>query len=149
MCLILVLPLAAVVTFDVVFFQVLDVSSSVARLTLRLVLGILILGSFVRLLRTIRRERERRRAGELAYPDILPGGGRHRLAGAGIGALARSGSALAGGFLAVGSVVFLGTIVIAFLQTFRHEPGLEHDARLRTQRRQKGQALQPTTPPSG
>ena len=60
----------------------------------------------------------------------------------------RSGSALVGALLTVESVIFLGWFVMLFLMTFRREPGVEHDARLRLQRDAERQSL-PKRPPRG
>jgi hypothetical protein len=146
--LLLLIPLAVVVTFDVALFRAFDDSSSAARLAWGLVLGVLFLASFVWPLRNLRREQDRRRAGEIVFPNYFPGVGRRPVAGAGLGALARSGSVLAGAFLAVGSVIFLGWVIIAFLETFRHEYRVEHDARLRLQRREKWSVSKRPDPPA-
>lgn len=109
--------------------------SATARAVMTVVLCLAFVASFVQPVRTFRTVEQRRRAGLLLRPDLLPGGGRRPAGagGAGLGALVRTGNPVASAFFVLGVIGFFGWFVVAFIWALQREYGIEHDARLRLQ----------------
>lgn len=63
---------------------------------------------------------------------------RYGMAGSALAALARAGSALAAALLVISVVFSLGWFAVMFLWTLQKEYGIEHDARLRLEQKQRG-----------
>jgi len=102
----------------------------------------LLVAGLVRPLRALAGVARRRRAGQFLRPDGVAGTSRPG-GGAGIGALARTGDTVASGALVVGVLLFFGWFVTFLIFTLQPEYGVEHDARLRLQRRHGRSAPSP------
>lgn len=116
------------------------IGSDVGRWAWRVGWAGLLLASLVRPTRELIATRRRRRTGQLLRPDVLPSTGRIRGGTGGGGALAagvRSGDTLSGALLAVGVVLFFGWFVMFLIFALQPENGIEHDARMRLQRRHR------------
>lgn len=111
-------------------------SAAPARWAWYITFAVLLVVSFVRPTRAALDARRRRKAGLVLRPDYTPGmSTRAGGGGAGVGYLATTGSVAAGAFLLVSVVFFFGWFVFLFLWTLAPEYGVEHDARLRLQKR--------------
>ena len=95
----------------------------------------LLVASLVRPARALVEAERRRRAGLVLRPGWGVGSPARRGGGAGIGAMARARQSLAAATLVLGVVLFFGWFVVFVISTLQREYGVEHDARLRLQRR--------------
>jgi hypothetical protein len=110
------------------------IGSATGRWAWRAGWATLLVASLIRPMRGLLTATRRRRAGHLLRPD-WPGPANRTSGGAGLGTLARTGNTLAGAALALGIVLFFGWFVVFLIFTLQPEYGIEHDARLRLQRR--------------
>jgi hypothetical protein len=114
------------------------IGSEVGRWAWRAGWAALLVVSLIRPTRDLLAAQRRRRAGELLRPDWVPSQGRtHGGTGGGpaLAAGARAGDTLSGALLVVGVVLFFGWFVTFLIFALQPEYGVEHDARLRLQRR--------------
>lgn len=111
-----------------------DFRTPLSRRIWYVLFSLLLAASFVRPTQVALAQRRRVKAGQLVH---LGATNKRRSAagGAGIGYLATTGSVAAGAFLFIGVIFFFGWFVFMFIWTLTPEVGLEHDARLRLQRR--------------
>jgi hypothetical protein len=72
---------------------------------------------------------------------------RYGTVGAILAATARAGSLVSGALLGLSVIFCFGWFIVIFLSTFQKEFGVEHDARLRLQRRQRRQTTKSNTNP--
>lgn len=98
-------------------------------------LALAFVASFVQPVRTFRTGEQRRRAGLLLRPDLLPGGVplSDGTSGGRLRTLLRTGDRLMSASLLLAVVFHFGWIMIMFIWAFQREYGIEHDARLRLQ----------------
>lgn len=96
--------------------------------------------SFVWALQEFFRAERRRRAGQLLRPGVssqlaTQRGRQYGALGAALAVGARGGSLIAGVLFVVSIIFCYGWLVVFFINTLRREYGVEHDARLRLERR--------------
>lgn len=132
--LIVLVAVACQVLFAWAIFYVIssDTSKSFTFRAIALsIVGLCVLGGFVYWARWFVQIEQRKRRGEIAYPEYRPRGASGGAVGGGVGSLARSGDSTAGGCAFAASILTAGAAPFLIIRTLQKEYMYEHDARIR------------------
>ena len=147
MALVALAALGVAVAVEIALLNVASkIGSDVGRWAWRTAWAAQVIASLVRPARAMLAAARLKRAGQLLRPD-WPQSAQATGRGSRVGAVARIAAALAGARLVVDVVLSFGWIVMFLIWTLEAEYGVEHDARLRLQRRHRDAAAPgPSTP---
>lgn len=95
------------------------------------IVGLCVLGGFVYWARWFVQIEQRKRRGEIAYPEYRPRGVAGGAVAGGVGSLARSGDSTASGCAFAASILTAGAAPFLIIRTLQKEYVYEHDARIR------------------